>query len=223
MVAPRLFGCLLADPPWTYVTWSPGEGKRASDHYQTQDIDWICSLPVSDIAAKDSTLLLWATIPNLPEAFRVIEAWEFRYKSAIPWLKMSRAGCPRMGIGYHARSCMEVLLIANRGEARAPETNRRPLGVIVEPEEVMPVIFNPIGAHSRKPSAQYEIAEGYSGPHVEIFARPRPDGLFPWQRPGWVHLGNEVDGLDMREALLRLATSASSLSSLPAEGKGNGE
>lgn len=67
-------------------------------------------------------------------------------------------------------------------------------------------MFSPRGEHSRKPDWQYEIAEVYPGPYLEMFCRPRPEGLFGWERPGWVHTGNEVDGLDMREALERLAS-----------------
>ena len=50
----------------------------AENHYPTMSIEEICALPVSELAAKDSTLFLWATFPQLNEAFRVIDAWGFK-------------------------------------------------------------------------------------------------------------------------------------------------
>ena len=45
----------------------------------------------SELAAKDSALFLWATFPQLNEAFRVIDAWGFKYKTlAFLWLKQNR-------------------------------------------------------------------------------------------------------------------------------------
>ncbi len=37
--------------------------------------DEIMQLPVEEIAADDAFLFIWATFPNLPEAFRVIDGW----------------------------------------------------------------------------------------------------------------------------------------------------
>ena len=56
-------------------------------------IDELCALPVADLAAPDSALFLWATFPQLPEALRLIKAWDFQYKSvAFVWLKKNRPG-----------------------------------------------------------------------------------------------------------------------------------
>ena len=54
-------------------------------------IDELCALPVADLAAPDSTLFLWATFPQLPEALRLIQEWGFTYKSvAFVWLKKNK-------------------------------------------------------------------------------------------------------------------------------------
>jgi N6-adenosine-specific RNA methylase IME4 len=182
------FKVLLADPPWEFPCWSPKGGKKGGEaHYATESPEWIASLPVGDVADKDAVLLLWAVCRDLPAAFAVMAAWGFEYKTMLTWVKMSRAAAPRIGCGYHVRNCTEQLLIGTRGAARAPTTDRRP------PD----VFFNPPAAHSVKPARQYEIAEGYAGPYLELFARNR------W--PGWVSIGNELDGLDIRESLRRLA------------------
>ena len=77
------FAIIYADPPWSYRVWSEkGKGRSAENHYSTMSVKDICALPVADIAAKDSALFLWATFPNLPEAFDVIKAWGLPIK---PW------------------------------------------------------------------------------------------------------------------------------------------
>ena len=80
---------IYADPPWHYDR-KHGSGV-AENHYPTMSIEEICALPVSELAAKDSALFLWATFPQLNEAFRVIDAWGFKYKTlAFLWLKQNR-------------------------------------------------------------------------------------------------------------------------------------
>jgi N6-adenosine-specific RNA methylase IME4 len=201
------FSTLLIDCPWKYEYWGsegttfgasgvpgrPGRKGQARDRYETHDTEWLANLPVSSVAEKDATLLMWATWPKLADALRVMEAWKFEYRTGMPWLKMTRAACPRVGIGYHAQSCSELLLIGVRGSPGCPKPGHRPVGVL----------FNPISEHSRKPDRQYEIAEGYGGPWLEVFARPR-EGLFG-PRPGWTFIGSDADGLDIRESLRRLA------------------
>lgn len=194
------FRTVIADVPWHYVYFSGDNGVPcreglARDRYPTMPTAEICALGahLAPVLHRDCTMLFWATWPKLADAVRVIEAWGFEPKTGLPWLKMSRAGCPRVGLGYHAQSCSEPLLIATQGTPGVPKPGRRPVGVI----------FNPIGEHSAKPDAQYDLAEGYSPPYLELFARP-DDGLFP-PRKGWWRAGNGVDGRDIREALRDLA------------------
>lgn len=83
------YGIVYADPPWRY-DMKRGNGV-AEKHYPTMSMEEICALPVADLAARDSALFLWATFPQLNEAFRVIEAWGFKYKTlAFLWLKQNR-------------------------------------------------------------------------------------------------------------------------------------
>lgn len=89
MAEAKKYGIVYADPPWRY-DMKRGKGV-AENHYPTMSMDEICALPVADLAAKDSALFLWATFPQLNEAFRVIEAWGFQYKTlAFLWLKQNR-------------------------------------------------------------------------------------------------------------------------------------
>lgn len=189
------FRTILADPPWDHQCWADtGKLKHPGKHYlagkdgkNVMSIEEICALPVQDIVQKDATLLLWATAPHLEKAMSVIRAFGFRYVSFVPWIKMKRDTAPKRGIGYHSMSCCEPLLIGKRG--KGCPVKRGDLGVI----------FHPSGPHSAKPDDQYEWAENYEPPYLEMFARP--DGaLFP-PRSNWTFVGNEIDGLDMTDAL----------------------
>lgn len=46
------------------------------------------ALPISGLAEKDCALFLWVTFPKLYEAWNVMKAWGFKYKTvAFVWLK----------------------------------------------------------------------------------------------------------------------------------------
>ena len=107
---------------------------------------------------------------------------------------MSRAAAPRRGIGWHSHGCSEFVLIGIRGTRMTPAVEDRQVGII----------FSPIGRHSAKPEQQYEFAEAYGGPFLEMFARPEPAGLFP-PRAGWTYIGAGATGRDIADDLRLLA------------------
>lgn len=190
-----LFNTILLDPPWGFNHYShKGNKKSGEHHYDCHDPEWLLSLPVASVAAKNATLLLWTSFPHLDLAMKLFPAYGFVYKSGMPWVKLSKTGAIQMGTGYHIRAASELLLLGTRGDTRAPLPADKPLGVL----------FNGRAEHSRKPDTQYEIAENYPGPYVEIFSRPREGDMFG-PRPGWVFVGNEIDGLDVMDALAQLA------------------
>jgi len=50
---------ITADPPYDWRARSPkGEGRSAKRHYRTMPLAEVMALPVADLAAKDSALLL---------------------------------------------------------------------------------------------------------------------------------------------------------------------
>jgi N6-adenosine-specific RNA methylase IME4 len=137
----------------------------------------ICALPVGDIAAKDSALFLWATFPTLPQAFQVIDAWGFTYKTvAFVWVKRNRKTPGLfMGLGYWTRANAELCLLATKGNPKRQARN------------VRQIIDTPIGRHSEKPSETRDRIVSLMGdiPRVELFARQKT--------PGWGVWGNEVE------------------------------
>jgi hypothetical protein len=73
------FATVYADPPWRYDNQETS--ARTDRHYPTMTVDAIAALPVADLAADAAHLHLWATSALLPDAFTIIEAWGFAYKS----------------------------------------------------------------------------------------------------------------------------------------------
>ena len=92
MNEPGKYSVIYADPPWHYRVWSKkGAGRSAESHYSTMSLEDIKALPVQLLAAKDCALFLWVTFPLLKEAWPVLDAWGFSYKSvAFVWVKQNR-------------------------------------------------------------------------------------------------------------------------------------
>ena len=86
-------------------------------------------------------MFLWTTFPKLYEAFDVINAWGFEYKTvAFVWIKRTRTGNDWFtGLGYWTRSNAELCLLATRGK---PKRFSR---------AVHQLIITPIEEHSKKP------------------------------------------------------------------------
>ena len=178
--AMKKYNIIYADPAWSYRDKRDKHTRMcggALSHYPTMSVKDICSMPIKDITTDNSVLFLWATFPNLPEAFKVIEAWGFKYKTlGFSWIKTNKKnGKPFFGIGYYTKSNCEVCLIATKGKLK-PVSN-----------SVSSVIIEPKQAHSQKPeSARNRIVELYGDlPRVELFARQKVEGWDCW--------GNEVE------------------------------
>ena len=171
------FGVIYADPPWYFKSYSKkGEGKNANQHYPCMSIDDICKLPVNNLAKDDAVLLMWVVDPLLDKAFKVIDAWGFKYKTVgFTWAKTNRKSLGFFtGLGYWTRSNREMCLLATRGKPKRLNMSTPQL-VVSERRE-----------HSRKPDIVYKHIETMlSGPYVELFARNTRDNWDSW--------GNEVD------------------------------
>jgi N6-adenosine-specific RNA methylase IME4 len=166
----KTYGVIYADPPWQFEPYSRDTGmdRAADNHYPTMTLDAIKALGVP--TADDCVLFLWATIPMLPEAIAVMEAWGFGYKSACVWVK------DKTGTGYWFRNRFELLLVGTRGSVPAPAPG----------DQYPSVIEARVGAHSAKPRQLHEMIEALfpNVPKLEMFARS--------ERDGWDQWGNEA-------------------------------
>lgn len=173
----KKYSIILADPPWSYRVWhGKGKGRTAENYYPTMQIEDICNLPVADLAAKDCALFLWVTCPQLKDAFSVLEAWGFSYKTiAFAWVKQNKK-TPSLfwGLGHWTRSNIELCLLATRGHPERLSAR------------VHQVLLSPIEAHSKKLDEIRNRIVALMGdlPRLELFARQAP--------PGWDVWGNEV-------------------------------
>jgi N6-adenosine-specific RNA methylase IME4 len=160
------YSVIYADPPWEYS--NSGFNQSAASHYMTMPLEDICAMSVTDLAADDCALLMWATSPLLKDSFQVIESWGFEYKASFVWVK-DRAP----GIGWYVNTKHELLLIAVKGQA-------------VPSEKVDSVISGSVGRHSKKPDNVYGLIEQMypNGKFIELFARE--------ERDGWAVFGNQV-------------------------------
>ena len=77
---PQSYDFIMADPPWTFKTWSEaGEEKAPQAKYACMSLDDIAALPVADLARETCLLWLWATGPMLPQQIEVMRAWGFAF------------------------------------------------------------------------------------------------------------------------------------------------
>ena len=149
---------------------------KTESHYPTMDIAAIKALPVGELADKDCALFLWITFPMLREAWGVMDAWGFTFKTvAFVWIKQCRKSEGLFtGMGYWTRANAEICLLATRGR---PKRAAR---------DVKQVILSHVERHSQKPEEARRRIEALMGdvPRIELFARASP--------PGWDVWGNEV-------------------------------
>jgi MT-A70 len=96
----RRYPVIYADPPWAYHVYNEtsGAGWVAAEKYPTMPLEEICALPVPNVATDDAVLFMWTTAPLLQEAFEVLAAWGFEYKTNVVWVKHVSSG-----LGFYAR------------------------------------------------------------------------------------------------------------------------
>ena len=95
------FPTIYADPPWRYQ--NSASRAAAENHYPTLSLEEICAEPVADLAEENSHLHLWTTNAFLADAFEVMDAWGFTYKSCFVWVK------DKLGMGNYWRVSHEYL------------------------------------------------------------------------------------------------------------------
>lgn len=172
------YSVIYADPPWWYNQRQPGSKfGTGANKYSLMRTEDICRLPVPPLAAANCALFMWATLPRLPDALQVMEAWGFRYATtAFVWVKVNaNNGKYFAGPGNYTASNAEIVLLGVKGKMR-------PSAKLVPQVVAVPRTF-----HSAKPEeVANRIERMYAGPYVELFARR--------YRPGWDCTGNQLDG-----------------------------
>lgn len=185
------YGVILADPPWTFKSNSDEEpGKNARGHYDVMDMLDIMRLPVRALAAKDCALFLWGTQAGLEDQMMVLRCWDFQFKSAGGWGKLTETGENwHFGTGFIWRSTLEFILVGTRG--RPQVANRDVRNLLVEE----------VREHSRKPEQIYGVIDRLHPdvPKVELFARQRRPGFDVWGLQANNKFEEKKDGTPTRQ------------------------
>jgi N6-adenosine-specific RNA methylase IME4/predicted transcriptional regulator len=165
---------IYADPPWSYGNTQPDYHTEQRDHYPVMELADICALEVSEWVEDDAVLFLWTTSPILQDAFKVIRAWGFEYKSSFVWDKVKH------NMGHYNSVRHEFLLVCTRGSCQ-PDAKRLFDSVYTEERT----------EHSVKPAHFRVMIEAIytSGRRLEMFARSK--------RKGWDRYGHEAEVRDV--------------------------
>ena len=166
------FTVIYADPPWAYNDKQGGSISEkygsAEKHYPSMTLSELEALQISEIAADNCVLWLWATSPLLEDALQLSKAWGFKYKAQFIWDKIKH------NMGHYNSVRHELLLICTRGSC-VPQISK---------------LFDSVQSierseHSRKPDEFRHIIDTIypEGNRVELFARR--------QAKGWQTWGNE--------------------------------
>ena len=67
------YSLIYVDPPWEF-SLAIGEGA-AKDIYDTMSMAELCALPVKQLGADDSAILMWTTSALMENAFDLMRAW----------------------------------------------------------------------------------------------------------------------------------------------------
>ena len=182
----KKYNIIYADPPWSYDNKSmkysaDDETNIAADQqYNLMTLEDLKAMPIKNITEKNAVLFMWCVNPLMPEAFDLMKAWGFKYKTMLTWKKSS-------GTGYWFRGVTEHILFGVRGDVSAFRSGKDNFHECKS------------GKHSQKPHFfRTLIADvtktAFEEPkRLELFARSR-EGLFPdFEYEGWDVYGNQVN------------------------------
>jgi len=173
----KKYRTIVVDPPWKYKDRLPPKHGRIQ--YKLMDIEKIKSLPINKLAANNCHLYLWVTNAFIRQAFEVLDAWDFKYKTMITWIKPNG-----LGLGHYWRNNTEHCLFAIKGEKK------------VLRNDMWNIIIAPRRKHSEKPPEFMACVEEMSPrPRLELFSRNK--------RKGWHVWGDEVKcNIDLQASLV---------------------
>ncbi|KAK4748697.1 hypothetical protein SAY87_015283 [Trapa incisa] len=173
------FGVIMADPPWDINMDLP---------YGTMFDQEMWNLNVSALQT-DGLIFLWVTGRAMELGRDCLELWGYKRVEEIIWVKTNQL--QRITVtgrtGHWLNHSKEHCLVGIKGN---PEVNRN-----IDTD----VIVSEVRETSRKPDAIYALLERISPGtrKLELFARMHNT------HPGWLSLGNQLDGVRLVEKGLR--------------------
>lgn len=171
---------IYADPAWDYK--DKGINGSTAKHYPTMKLPDMMRLPINRIAASDAVLCMWGVYPQTPEAFALIEAWGFKFKTIVfQWVKYNKSGLRHFGNGQWTHGNSEPCWLAVRGKPHWLVRDRS-VSQLIESFEAEEILTAQRGQHSAKPPEARERLDQIFGdvPRIELFARETAEGWDAW-------------------------------------------
>jgi N6-adenosine-specific RNA methylase IME4 len=196
------FKIIIADPCWQpndKLTMS-STPRGAEANYPTLNTNELKKLNVKNLADPNGCILvLWVIGCMLQDGLDVQKSWGFEHKQTLVWVKTKKEKKNKIltpeeslgfGLGRLYRQTHEMALIG---------INNTKIYKDLKNKSQRSVIFGYNEGHSKKPELlqdSLELMFGSDCNKLELFAR-RP-------RPGWLCLGNELSGRDIRDEIPEL-------------------
>jgi N6-adenosine-specific RNA methylase IME4 len=162
------YSVIVADPPRRFDIRNEDPTKRNLLPYASMSIEEIMAMPVPEMCQDNCILFLWCTNSHLHDAFHVLEAWGFQYKTIMTWVKTTNGNGNWLGTGNWLRNTTEQVLVGVKGHPVIHLTNQTThLQCPLDKRQ-----------HSRKPDEFYNIVESLcpQRDRLDLFARVRRDG-----------------------------------------------
>jgi len=165
-----LYSTIVIDPPWNWGDEGDNDQMgRSKPDYSTMTIDELKALKVGELAEENAHIYLWITNRSLPKGFDLLEAWGFRYITALTWVK------PSFGLGNYFRGQTEHVLFGVKGSQLL---KRKDVGTVF-------MANRGDNGHSSKPNEFYDLVESCSyGPYLEMFSRHDAEDWSTWGENG---------------------------------------
>jgi len=159
-----LYDVIVIDPPWPMQKIERDERPNQSEFdYPTMTEDELSDMEMP--SSDDCHLWLWTTHKFMPMAFRLLDAWRFKYICTFVWHK--NGGFQPFGLPQF--NC-EFALYAHKGNPQFIDT------------KAFNVCFDaPRTKHSEKPESFYDVVRRVTaGRRIDMFNRRKIEGFDVW-------------------------------------------
>ncbi|CAD1808936.1 MT-A70 family protein [Candida parapsilosis] len=175
------FAVIISDPAWDIHMSLP---------YGTCKDDELLQLPMRELQ-DEGIIMLWVTGRSIEIGRKALYKWGYQISDEMIWIKLNQLKRTIVTgrTGHWLNHSKEHLLVGLKG-------NPRWLNLQIDTD----VVVSTTRETSRKPDEFYDIIERLVGAHarkLEIFGRTHNT------RPGWLTIGNQLQGVSLHEPEVR--------------------